>query len=118
MVPSFASARSVSDVVDSKADTVSRAVFISWSVEVLGFSKDDVSCTLPYARFPRGLKATLCRAQTQGVLPLFGDGKKYTLGESITRGEALLVLSTFLKKTEDADVSAFSDVTSDADTLA
>lgn len=119
MAPSFASARSASDVVDSKADTVSRAVFISWSVEVLGFSKDDVSCTLPFVRFPRGLKATLCRAQTQGVLDLFSDAKsRYTLGQSVTRGEALLILSTFLQKSEDADVSAFSDVTSDADTLA
>lgn len=118
VVPFSVHARTASDIVDVNADTVSRASFISWSVEVLGFSKDDSSCTLPYSRYPRGMKATLCRAQMQGVLDLFTSGKKYSLGQPITRGEALLVLSTFLKKSEDADVHALKDVKSDVDTLA
>lgn len=118
VIPSLSFARSASEIVNKNAETVSRASFISWSIDVLGFSKDDTSCTLPYARYPRGLKATLCRAQMQGVLGLFSGGKKYTLGQPITRGEALLVLSTFLQKSEEADVHAFKDVTSDADTLA
>lgn len=54
----------------------------------------------------------------QGVLGLFPGGKKYTLGQPITRGEALLVLSTFLQKAEDADVSSYTDVTTDAERMA
>ncbi len=113
LLPGFAAARAVSEIVIPSAPTVSRANFLSWSFEVLDLSKGDGNCTLPYARFPRGLKATLCAAQRSGALQVFGSGTQYPLSKAITRGEALIVLTALLNTEEEADVSLFKDVKTD-----
>ncbi len=113
-VPSFSHARPISEIVDRTATTITRANFLSWSVESFAFTKDDDSCTLPFVRIPRGLKATLCIAQSKGILDVFKDGSSYTLSKPITRGEALIVLMMFTDKTDtDADVTMFKDVKSE-----
>lgn len=109
----LASAASVSGIVDTKASTVSRANFLSWSFQALELPKSEGTCTLPYARFPRGLKSMLCAAQTQGALQLFGFGKEYPLAKTITRGEALEVITELTDKQEEADISTFKDVKTD-----
>lgn len=113
LLPIAASARAVSEIVIPSAPTVTRANFLSWSFEVLDLSKGDGSCTLPYARFPRGLKATLCAAQLNGALQVFGSGTQYPLSRPITRGEALVVLTALLNTQEESDVSSFKDVKTD-----
>ncbi len=115
LIPSFVSARPISEIVNPNAPTISRSTFLSWSFEALSLSKGSGDCTLPFTRFPRGLKATLCEAQSQGALSLFISGKRYTLGSSISRGEALQVVTALLNEQETADVSGFKDVKTDAE---
>lgn len=115
LAPSLASARPISEIVSPNAETVSRSSFLSWSFEALSLSKGSGDCTLPFSRFPRGLKATLCEAQSQGALALFLSGKRYTLGASISRGEALQVVTALLNEQETADVSEFKDVRTDSE---
>lgn len=115
VLPSIAAARSVNEVVNASARVVSRANFLSWSFEVLSLPKEDGTCTLPYARTPRALKGMLCAAQTDGALSVFGTGPQYPLSQSITRGEALVVLTALTNKQQNADVSAYKDVTTAAE---
>lgn len=113
LIPSLLSARSIGEIVTPSTPTVSRADFLSWSFESLSLTKGDSDCTLPFTRYPRGLKATLCAAQSQGALSFFVAGKQYTLGKAITRGEALEVLTALLNSQENADVSGYKDVRTD-----
>jgi carboxyl-terminal processing protease len=110
VLPGLVSARSVSEIVNASARVVSRANFLSWSFEVLSLPKEDGTCTLPYARAPRALKGMLCAAQTEGALTVFGNSTQYPLSQSITRGEAIIVLTALTNKQERADVSAYKDV--------
>lgn len=110
LLPAAAAARPVSDIVNVQAVTVTRSNFLSWSFEVLELAKEDGSCTLPYTRVPRGMKETLCSAQTRGVLEVFGSGKQYPMQQFITRGEALVVLSVLTNARHQADTSMFKDV--------
>ncbi len=110
LLPSFAFARPISQIVSVSSDTVSRADFLSWSMEVLNIDKGKDDCTLSYARFPRGLKSTLCAAQREGVLDIFGQTKTYPLGQNITHVEALEVVTALLNKQETADISTFKEV--------
>jgi carboxyl-terminal processing protease len=115
LLPSGAFARPLTEIVNVSQSTVTRANFISWTMEALSIRRDTEECALPYARAPRGLKSTLCTAQTHGVLGIFGAGKEYVLAQPITRGEALMVLTAFLGKEEEADISSFKDLKSDAE---
>lgn len=108
-------ARPLSAIVDTSAATVSRANFLSWAFEALELPRESTSCQLPYVRYPKGLKATLCAAQTQGALDVFGRGKQYVLNQSITRGEAIQVITALTDKQENVDVSAFKDIKDDLD---
>jgi carboxyl-terminal processing protease len=110
LVPTLAFARSASQLVDITQATVTRADFMSWTLEVLNFEKSDSTCTLPYARVPRGIKATLCTVQEHDALSVFGSSKTYPLAKPLTRGEALMLLTKLLDESQTADVSAFSDV--------
>ncbi len=110
LIPFTLFARPLSAVIDTSATTVTRSSFLSWSLEALSFTKNEGKCTLSYARYPRGLKATLCAAQEAGALDVFGQTKTYTLSQPITRGQALMVVTALLDKHETADVSAFQDV--------
>lgn len=104
-------ARPVSEIVDSNVQTVSRATFISWSVEAFGIPKEEDSCELPYARVPKALKPTLCTLEVRGGLDVFGNAKAYPLAQPISRGEALAVLTALSGKRETlVDISAFKDV--------
>ncbi len=114
VAPNFAAAKSVITIVDTSAKTVTRANFLSWSFIALDLKKEDGKCQLPYTRSPRGLKQTLCSAQTMGALSIFGATAQYTLNRPITRGEALLVLTALTEKQEVFDVSGFKDVKTDA----
>jgi len=115
LLPLGAFARPVTDIVDASQKTVSRASFLSWTFEALGISKGSQDCTLPYTRSPRGLRSTLCAAQTYGILEVFGTGKGYVLGKSVTRGEALIVVTLLLGKKETADIGGFKDVKTDSE---
>ncbi len=103
-------ARPVSDIVNVSADTVSRIDFLTWSAEITGLRKS-TECELPYTRYPKGRKATLCLAKNSGALEAFGQATMtYNLNQAITRGEALDVLTQLIGKREAADVSKFKDV--------
>ncbi len=110
LVPGFVSAKSVLGIVDTSSKTVTRASFLSWSMIALDQAPEADSCRLPYARVPRGMKQTLCTAQTRGALAVFGVSTQYPLARPITRGEALIVLTALTGKDETADVSGFKDV--------
>ncbi len=110
LLPSFAFARPINQIVSASSDTVSRADFLSWSMEVLSIEKSKEGCTLSYVRYPRRLKSTLCAAQREGVLDVFGQTKTYPLGKIITRVEALQVLTALLNKQETSDISSFKEV--------
>jgi carboxyl-terminal processing protease len=109
-LPLSVAARSLASIIPTSAPTVSRASFIGWSIDALSLVRSDDTCTLPYKRFPRGLKGTLCYAHAQGILDIFGPGTDYTLGQPITRGESLMILTILTDRSEDADVSGFNDV--------
>ncbi len=113
LFPSGAVARPISEIVNVSQTIVTRANFITWTMQALSIPRDSEDCTLPYSRSPRGMKSTLCTAQTHGVLGIFGTGKNYVLVQPITRGEALMVLTHLLEKEETADVSSFNDVKTD-----
>lgn len=110
LAPGLSAAKSVIGIVDTTSKTVTRAAFISWSFTALDLSKEDGTCRLPFTRVPRGLKQTLCAAQTHGALAVFGMSKEYPLNRTITRGEALLVLTALTDKQETVDVSKFRDI--------
>lgn len=110
VLPSFAAAKSVIGIVDTSAKTVSRASALSWSFIALDLLKEDGTCRLPYTRVPRGMKQTLCTAQTMGALEVFGLSKQYPLNRPITRGEALELLTVLTDKQMTAEVSGFRDV--------
>lgn len=112
LMPAATFAKSVSGIVDTSAETVSRMNFLSWSFLALEIPKEKADCTLPYARVPRGYRQTLCTSQTLGALQIFGTARQYPMNKPITRGEALEVLTALLDKQADEDVSAFTDVTS------
>lgn len=102
--------RPVSDIVNVSAQTVSRMDFLTWASEVVGIRKS-ADCTLPYKRFPKGRKATLCLALNSGALDAFGkQTASFELGKPITRGEAIDVLTQLIGKRETVDVSAYKDV--------
>jgi hypothetical protein len=102
--------------VKSSAPTVSRADFLSWSYIALDLHKEKGTCTLPFARTPRGMKEVLCSAQTQGVLSVFNAGKDYVkMLAPVTRGEALQVLTGLLDEQKAADVSAFTDLKTESE---
>ncbi len=114
LAPVSAFAASVSGIVNTSAPTVSRADFLSWSYIALDLHKEKGTCTLPFARAPRGMREVLCSAQTQGVLDIFNVGKDYyKLNTPVTRGEALEVLTGLLDEQQTGDVSAFKDVRTD-----
>lgn len=114
LAPSFAAAKSIVGIVDTSAKTVSRANFLSWSFIALDLEKNEKTCRLPYTRYPRGMKQTLCAAQLHGALTVFGTSAQYTLSRPITRGEALEVLTALTDKQETSDVSGYKDVKTDA----
>lgn len=114
LAPSFAAAKPVVGIVDTSAKTVTRANFLSWSFTALDLPKDSKNCKLPYTRYPRGMKQTLCTAQTHGALTVFGTTAQYTLARPITRGEALEVLTALTDKQEVSDVSEYKDVRTEA----
>jgi carboxyl-terminal processing protease len=116
--PAAAFAKPVTGIVDTSAETVSKINFLSWSFLALDIPKEKGDCKLPYARVARGLRATLCTSQTLGALEVLGTGRVYTLNEPITRGEAIIALTAILDRQSDADVSAFRDVKSAAETQA
>lgn len=118
LFPALASARVITDIVDTSAAAVTRANFLSWTFEALKFSKSEGDCRLPWARVPRGMKPTLCAALPLGALDAFGTSKTYPLARPVTRGEALLVLTALMGRSESADVSAFRDVKTAAQTRA
>ncbi len=106
----FAAQRAVTDIVNVSAQTVSRMDFLSWATEVTGIRKSD-DCKLPYKRYPKGRKSTLCLALNSGALDAFGkQTAEFDLGKPITRGEAVDVLTQLIGKRKTADVSAFKDV--------
>jgi carboxyl-terminal processing protease len=111
--PIAAGAKSMTGIVDTAAETVTRANFLSWSFQALEIPKGDGACSLPYTRVPRGLKATLCAAKMQGALDVFGTGKRYPLNAPITRGEAIIVLTALTDYQDTEDTSAFRDVKTD-----
>ncbi len=115
LAPGFAAAKPVVGIVDTSAKTVSRANFLSWSFTALDLAKNEKTCRLPYTRYPRGMKQTLCAAQALGALSVFGTTAQYTLSRPITRGEALEVLTALTDKQEVSDVSGFKDVKTDAE---
>jgi len=104
------SAVALTDLVRKDSRTVSRADFLSWSFTALKITKGDGKCEPPYRRAPRGLKATLCTAQEKGILEIFGTSKAYVLRSSISRGEALRVLTILTRFQESIDVSQYRDV--------
>jgi carboxyl-terminal processing protease len=108
--PLAAFARPVTEIVDTSQSTVTRANFLTWTLQVLDYPREADTCTLPYKRVPRGMRATLCTAQAHNVLNVFGTSQDYVLAKPITRGEALMVLTDLLDKSETADVSGFKDV--------
>lgn len=115
LLPLGAFARPVTDIVDASQGTVSRENFLSWTFEALGISRGSQDCTLPYRRTPRGLRSTLCAAQTYGILEVFGTGKEYVLAKPVTRGDALIVVTLLLGKKETADIGSFKDVKTDSE---
>lgn len=112
-VPVAVHARTIGSIVDVSAQTVSQASFIRWSLEALDIPREDVSCTLPYKRFPLSMKRYLCAAQEKGALKIFGNTESYLLSRPVSRGEALIVLTALTDKQEEADVDAFRDVRTD-----
>lgn len=115
LAPGFAAAKPVVGIVDTSAKTVSRANFLSWSFTALDLPKNEKACRLPYTRYPRGMKQTLCAAQTLGALTVFGTTAQYTLNRPITRGEALEVLTALTDKQEAGDVSGYKDVKTESE---
>ncbi len=115
LFPMIVSARPISEIVNPSLQTVSRSNFLTWSFETLSIQKTNANCTLPFTRFPRGLKSVLCAALDQGALDAFPSGNGYTLGKTITHGEALQVVTALLNKQENANVSAFKDVKTNAE---
>jgi len=115
LAPSFAAAKPVVGIVDTSAKTVTRANFLSWSFTALNLPKNDKACKLPYTRSPRGMRQTLCAAQTLGALTVFGTTAQYTLSRPITRGEALEVLTALTDKQEASDVSGYKDLKTEAE---
>ena len=113
LLPTLSSARSISEIINPSLPTITRAQFISASFEALHLMKTDGSCSLPYTRAPRGLMPTLCAAQDEGVLDIFGLTKAYTLGQNITHGEAIEVLTALLNTQQHDDVTSFKDVKTD-----
>lgn len=106
-----AAGKSISEIVNGSAQTVSRTEFLRWSVELLGIpAKSD--CTLDYQRVPDSMRGVLCAAQGKKALEPLGPDLQ--LAQPITRGEALLVLTALTGKTSQADVSKFKDVKTDA----
>lgn len=112
--PMAAIAAPVSNIVNASAPNVSRADFISWTYGVLELHKEQGDCTLPFTRYPRGMKEILCSAKTQGVLDLFNADKDYfKMAVPITRGEALETLTALLDEQRNADVSSYRDARSE-----
>ncbi|MSR67765.1 S41 family peptidase [Candidatus Peribacteria bacterium] len=115
LFPIVVSARPISEIVNPSLQTVSRSNFLTWSFEALSIPKTNANCTLPFTKFPRGLKSVLCAALDQGALDAFPSGNGYTLGKNITHGEAIQVVTALLNKQENANVSAFKDVKTPAE---
>lgn len=115
LAPSFAFAKPVVGLVDTSAKTVTRANFLSWSFAALDLQKENGTCRLPYTRVPRGMRQTLCAAQTQGALAVFGTATQYPMNRPVTRGEALEVLTALTDKREQGDVSSFRDVRTESE---
>lgn len=112
--PLSAFAASVTGVVNTSAPTVSRANFLSWSYVALDLHKESGTCTLPFARAPRGMKEVLCSAQTQGALDIFRVGRDYyKMTIPVTHAEALETLTALTGEKQTADVSAYRDVKTD-----
>lgn len=118
LAPAASFAKSVTGIVDTSTPTVTRANFLSWSLTAFDIPKEDGSCALPYTRVPKAMKPTLCTAQTQGALVVFGTVTQYPLGRKITRGEALLLVTALLDKQSDADIGAFRDVKTNDEKMA
>lgn len=117
--PISAHAVSLTDLVRKDAKTVTRADFLSWSYTALKIAAGRSDCTLPYRRSPRGLKNTLCDAQSRGILDIFGKpSATYVLRNPITRGEALRVLTILTHFEERDDISQYKDVQTSDDTQA
>lgn len=109
--PFAAFARSASEIVDTSVKTVTRAQFLSWSVEALDVFRESPDCELPFTRVPKGMRTTLCSAKTPGALESFVGSKTYPFNERVTRGEALVILTALTGKREtEIDVSAYKDV--------
>lgn len=113
LIPALALARPVSEIVNPSLSQVSRSNFITWSFEALNIFKTNGDCELPYTRYPRGMKKTLCTALEEGALGVFPYSKQYPLGKTITHGEAIQVLTALLNTQETANVSAFKDIRTD-----
>lgn len=93
---------------EGSVKTVSRGVFLRVMVKALDL--DTPSCTLPYRRVPASMKGVLCAANEKKALSLWPSDQSLLLSKPITRGEALLVLTSLTDASETADVSAFRDV--------
>ncbi len=105
--------RALTDIVDTTGSSVSRANFLSWSSEAFRLKKD-FTCTLPYARVPRGLIGTLCAMQDKGaLLKAFGDTENIRLNSAILRGEALIIITSLSNAKDAADIAQYKDVKTD-----
>ena len=104
------SARGVSTIVNAQAESVSRATFMAWTLDALGIDRTNTSCTVPYERFPVAQRGTLCAAQTYDLLRFFRPLQRYTLGKAVTRGEALVIVTSILRVQQEAPTVHFDDV--------
>lgn len=116
LLPLDAWARPPMEVVDRQAQTIARSAFIGWSLDVLEIPRQTEKCVLPWKRFPKGLTSLLCTADSYGALdPFSNKSGQYTLGQSVTRGEALSILTMLTNARDSADIASFKDVKTERD---
>ncbi len=93
--------------------TITRGVFLRAMVKALMLETPD--CRLPYRRAPASMTATLCAAYAKKALALWPDDASLLLSRPITRGEAILILTSLTNANETEDVRGFRDVKTDTE---
>ena len=108
VLPIAAHASHVGDLLRTEdTQIVTRGDFIRAAVRVLELPAPKPGTTVPYARVPKSLLPTVTVAHQRGALGVFGS--ELLPGKSITRGEALVVLTRLLEMEASSTDTGYSD---------